>query len=233
MSARIKFALQTLLNKIPFFSVLSGEELSDLEKTIVVKQFSKNDVILLEDNTPNYMYIVCTGRVKVIQTSLEGKEHILAIHKQGDFFGEMSLLDGETAPASVVAMEDSDVGLLSKKDFEMHLLSKEKVVKKFNAILCSRLREAWLKLKVLSFADAEQKLRTVLKLLCDQKGIRDMRGTIIPLRLTHQDIADFAAVSRETVTRLIDKLVKDDEIEVLSNRNILLKPLFLKKILKI
>jgi CRP/FNR family transcriptional regulator len=204
----MKESTRTLLQNIPFLAILNDNELSDLERLVVMKHFSKNDVILLEDNTPNYMYIVYTGRVKVIQTSLEGKDHILAIHKQGDFFGEMSLLDGQTAPASVVAMESTDVGLLSKKDFQSHLMNKEKVVKEFNAMLCSRLREAWLKIKVLSFADAGQKLRTVLHLLGTQKGIRDMRGTIIPLRLTHQDIADYAAVSRETVTRLMDKLAK-------------------------
>jgi CRP/FNR family transcriptional regulator len=140
----------------------------------------------------------------------------------------MALLDGKTAPASVVSMEDADVGLISKEVFEKHLLSKEKVVKQLNSMLCSRLRESWLKIKVLSFADAEQKLRAVLKLLGDQVGISDMRGKIIPLRMTHQDIADYASISRETVTRIIDRLSKDQEVEVLSNKNILLKPPFFK-----
>jgi CRP/FNR family transcriptional regulator len=187
--------------------ISTNEELAEVERSIPLKQYSKNDVILLEDNTPNFMYVVYTGRVKVVQTSVEGKEHILAIHKQGDYFGEMALLDGKTAPASVVSMEDADVGLISKEVFEKHLLSKEKVVKQLNSMLCSRLRESWLKIKVLSFAE---------------------RGKIIPLRMTHQDIADYASISRETVTRIIDRLSKDQEVEVLSNKNILLKPPFFK-----
>jgi CRP/FNR family transcriptional regulator len=223
----------TMLRGIPFIAILTDKELSVLEKALSVKSFSKNDTILLEDNTPDFMYIVYSGKVKVIQTSVDGKEHILAIHKQGDFFGEMSLLDGQTAPASVVAMENVDIGLVSKKDFEEILMSKEKVLRQLNSMLCSRLRESWLKLKVLSFADAEQKLRAVLKLLSEQKGVNDMRGTIISLRLTHQDIADYASVSRETVTRVIDRLTKENEIEVLSNKNILLKHAFFKKTLSV
>lgn len=224
----MKISTNEILKRIPFLAILSDGELTEVERSIPVKHFSKNDVILLEDNTPNFMYVVYTGRVKVVQTSIDGKEHILAIHKQGDFFGEMALLDGKTAPASVVSMEDADIGLISKEVFETHLLSKGKVVKQLNSMLCSRLREAWLKIKVLSFADAEQKLRAVLKLLGDQVGINDMRGRIIPLRMTHQDIADYASVSRETVTRIIDRLTKDEEVEVLSNKNILLKPPFFK-----
>ncbi len=229
MPERTKTTTITLLRRIPFLAVLSDEELSSMEKAISVKRFLKNEVILLEDNTPDYMYIIYSGRVKVLQSSAEGKEHILAIHKQGEFFGEMSLLDGQTAPASVIAMEDVDIGFLSREAFKAHLFSKVKVIKELNAMLCSRLREAWLKVKVLSFADAEQKIRAVLKLLGEQKGIKDMRGIIISIRLTHQDIADYAAASRETVTRIIDRLLKEDEIEILDNRNILLKPAFFKK----
>ena len=229
MTERIKAITITLLKRIPFLAVLADEELSELERVISVRRFLKNESILLEDNTPDYMYIIYSGSVKVIQSSAEGKEHILAIHKQGDFFGEMSLLDGRTAPASVVAMENVDIGFLSKEDFKIYLLSKGNVIKELNSMLCSRLRESWLKVRVLSFTDAEQKIRAVLKLLSEQKGIKDMRGTIISLRLTHQDIADYSALSRETVTRTLDRLLKEDEIEILDNRNILVKPAFFKK----
>lgn len=228
MLDRKKTTVLSTLKRIPFLSVLSDKELAEVERAISVKRYSKNEAILLEDNIQDYMYIVYSGRVKAIQSSSEGKEHILAIHKQGEFFGEMSLLDGRTSPASVIAMEDTDIGFLSKENFRTHLMSKEKVVRELNSMLCFRLREAWLKLKVLSFADAEKKIRAVLKLLSEQKGIHEMRGVIISLRLTHQDLADYAALSRETVTRIMDRLLKEDEIEILDNRNILLKPVFFK-----
>lgn len=85
-------------------------------------------------------------------------------------------------------------------------------------------------LKVSRFAGAEQRVRAILNLISSQYGVKDMRGTIISLKLTHEDIAGYASVSRETVTRLISRFLKGGEIEILDNRYILLKPAFFKKI---
>jgi CRP/FNR family transcriptional regulator len=100
-------------------------------------------------------------------------------------------------------------------------------------MLCLRLREAWLMQKVLSFADAENRVRVVLKHISTQYGTKDNRGTIITLKLTHKDIADYASVSRETVTRFLDKFAKDGEIEFLDNKYLLLKPPFKEKLLSV
>jgi len=219
------------LKSFPFFERLSERELSNLGKILIEKHFSKNKVILLEEDTPNYMYFIYSGRVKAVQISEDGKEQILAIHKKGDFFGEMALLDMKTSPATVIAMEDSDIWLITRKDFEKYLLSNEKVLRHIISMLCSRLREAWMRLRVLSFADAEHRVRAVLNLLGEQNGIKDRRGTIITLKLTHKDIAGYASVSRETVTRFLDSFLKKGEIEILDKKVILLKPSFTEQIL--
>ena len=172
------------------------------------------------------MYIILSGKVKVVHLSPDGKEHILAMHKSGDFFGEMALLDGKTSPATVVAMEETDIIIIAKKDFDEYFLRNEKVLRQIISILCSRLRESWMMLKVLSLPRAEDRIITVLKLLGDSYGMQDRRGTVITIKLTHQDIADYAGVSRETATRFLNQLVRDGRIEVLDDRNLLLKPSF-------
>lgn len=217
------------LQRIPFFSCFSEDEIAELEKNIIEKNYAKNEIILFEEDTCRYMYIVKSGQVKVVHLGFEGKERILAIHKKGDFFGEMALLDGKTTPATVIAMDSVTVGLMSKESFEKGILRNENALKEIISMLCFRLRETWLMLKVLSFADAEHRIRAVLEHLSGQYGLKDQRGIIIPLRLTHKDIADYASVSRETVTRFIDKFHKAGEIDLLESKQILLKPSFLKK----
>jgi len=180
------------LQAIPFFSCFSNEDLSTIEQIIMEKSVRKNDVILWEEETKDYMYIVFSGKIKVVQMGPEGKEQILVIRKKGDFFGEMALLDGKTQPATVVAMEDATVGLVSKNDFETHFLNNDKVLKEFISMLCERLRESWLMLRVLSFDNAEDRVRAVLNNVSSLYGVKDMRGTIIPLKLTHQEIANYA-----------------------------------------
>ncbi len=217
------------LKNIPLFSSLSQKKLSDLEQLIPAKLFPKNDVILQEEDTPNYMYVVYSGKVKVEQLSIDGRARILAVRGEGDFFGEMAILDGKTEPANVIAMEDSEIGLISKTIFEKFLINNEDGLRQINAVLCSRLRDAWLMLKVYSFADAEQKVRATLRFLTKHNGIEDKRGIIISQKLTHQDIADYASLSRETVTRILDRFSKEGKVEILKNKNILLKPSFFSK----
>lgn len=219
-----------ILKSIPFFACLSDEEYLGMKQIIQTKNFIKNEVILLEDQASDYMYIVYSGKVKAVKISRDGREKILAIHEEGDFFGEMALLDGKTAPAAVIAMEDTEVGLISKENFERYLFKKEKVQKEIISLLCSRLREAWSMLKVLSFADAELRVRAILFHVSSHYGVEDQNGTLIRIRLTHQDMAHYASVSRETVTRLLHKFSEAEEIEILSQRTILLKPSFFKKI---
>ena len=223
-----KVRIHKIIRSIPFLACLADEESNELEKIIIEKHFRKNEVILLEEDTPNFMYIVFSGKVKVVKISVDGKEQIVAMHKKGDFFGEMSILDGKTRSATVIAMEEMDVGLIHRNDFQ-RLLGNNKVVREIVAILCSRLRDALLMLKVLSFADAEQRVRAILTHLSEQYGVREQRGTLINVTLTHKDIAGYASVSRETVTRLIGRFQEAGEIELLGHKCILLKPSFGEK----
>lgn len=218
--------IERVLARLPFLSSLSTEELALLRTTFRKKTFTKNTMILGEEDTNRYMYVVVSGKVKVMRTGSDGKERIFAIHKRGDFFGEMAMLDGKTSPAAVVALEDTTVGLIAKEDFDRYLMSNSKVVERIIEMLCGRLRESWLMLKVLSSSDAEQRVRTVLGHLADMHGVNDARGTIIAMKLTHKEIAGYANLARETVSRLLTSLRKGEEIEILDSHQIVLKPDF-------
>lgn len=219
-----------LLRGMPPFSCLNPTEFNDILRLIVDKKFHKNQVVLLEEETTRYMYVVYSGKVRVVHQGPEGSERILAVHKRGDIFGEMALLDGKTAPATVIAMEESEIGLLSRDDFQLHLLKNEKVLQEFISILCRRLRDALLVLKAITLTDAEQRVRSILNHLSLLHGVKDDRGVVIALRLTHRELAAYASVSRETVTRLLHRMASENDIEMLENRNILLKPSFAAKV---
>lgn len=214
------------LEKIPLFTCLRDEERSRLEKVITRKSYKKNSVILMEDDAKNYMYVIFSGQIKVVRMNPDGKEQILVIRKRGDFFGEMTLLDGKAQPATIVAKENATVGLLSKNDFDAFFMHNETVLKQIISLLCERLRESWMVLRLLSVSDAETRVRAVLTHISSIYGIKDLRGVIIPLKLTHKEIAEFAALTRETVSRLLSRLSEAGEIEILDNRNILLRSSF-------
>ncbi|MBJ6727248.1 Crp/Fnr family transcriptional regulator [Geomonas sp. Red875] len=218
------------MKRIPLFASLEDREFEKLLSRITERRFYKNQVVLLEEETANFMYVVFTGKVRAVHLGGDGTERILAVHKRGDVFGEMALLDGETSPATVIAMEESDIGLLSKDNFQELFLANETVLHQLIAILCRRLRETRLILKAIALSDAELRLRSILNHLSLLHGVRDDRGVVIALRLTHRELAGYASVSRETVTRLLHRLSEEGDLEMLENRNILLKPGFSEKV---
>ena len=215
------------LEQIPIFSCLLPEDKFKLSQIITEKHFKKNSIILMEDDSKNFMYVIFSGKIKVVRVTTDGKEQILVIRKRGDFFGEMTLLDGKSQPATIVAMDDATVGLISKVDFEQYFMNDEKILKQIITMLCARLRESWVMLRVLGLPDAETRVRAVLSHICSVYGIKDGRGTMIPFKLTHKELADYAGLARETVSRLMTKLSHSGEIEIISNKNIILKPSFM------
>ena len=219
-----------ILKNIPLFSDLSDEETGRIELIMTKKKFVKDQIVLFEEETAKYMYIIYAGKVRVVKQSMEGREQIITIHKKNDFFGEMSLLDGKTAPATVIAHEDAVIGLLSKNDFEQHLLSNEKIRGKIIALLCSNLRDSWAMIKIFSFDNAEQRIMAVLERLHELYGVVDDRGGIINVRLTHQQIANYASVTRETVTRVLNRLEKEAVVQTLESKYILLTKTFYDRI---
>jgi len=216
------------LERIPLFSCLEPDDQAKLLKLITEKQYKKNSIILMEDDSKNYMYVIFSGKIKVVRVNPDGKEQILVIRKRGDFFGEMTLLDGKAQPATIVAMEDAVVGLISKQEFEQYFMQDEHVLKQIISLLCERLRESWTMLKVLSLSDAETRVRAVLSHISSVYGIKDLRGIIIPFKLTHKEIADHASLTRETVSRLLSRLSQTGEIEIVDNKHILLTQTFVR-----
>lgn len=214
------------LNKIDLFSSLTRDELRQVREKIIIKKFKKNEVILHEENTTDFMYIILEGEAKVIQVTGEGKGIIVTIHQSGDFFGELSLIDGKTAPATVKATMDSITAIISKKDFYSLLYSQKKVLDNLLHILSSRLRESWKKIQMLNFNDAAQRIKMLFLMLAETYGKETPRGMLLSVKLIHQDIADMTGLTRETVTRVLDKLQKAGEIKILDNKFIQLNQEF-------
>jgi len=222
-----------LIKRTQLFSSLTDAELDELVNKMIVKQFKKNETILYEEDTNEYMYIILLGKVKVVRTTEDGKEIILAIHQSGSFFGEMSLIDGKTAPASVIATEDSLISIISKTDFFAIIFSQNKITKNLLEILCDRLRKSWDTIQLLNFNNAAQRTKMLFLMLADEYGEKTPEGIILNIKLTHQDISDMTGLTRETVTRVIDKFQKNKEITILKDKYIRLSSNFLKKDLNV
>ncbi len=212
------------IRRVPLFATLSDSEFKSIEHIFLVRNYQRNQVVFLEEEAGNYMYIVLSGKVKVTKSTANGKETILAIHRQGDFFGEMALLDGKTSPATVSAMEDCRIVSITSGDFHRFLMTNDKVVQQIIQVLCSRLRHVWGQIQSLNYSTADARIRGGILQLSRKHGVADARGIIIDLKITHQELAEMVGTSRETVTRTLARLQKKGIITMDQRRIILLSP---------
>jgi CRP/FNR family transcriptional regulator len=130
----------------------------------------------------------------------------------------MPLIDGATTPATVAALEHCRVAIISREVFYSLLYTQTKILDNLLHILCGRLRESWKKIQMLTFHNASDRVKMLLLMLADTLGEKTDRGTILNIKLIHQDIADMTGLTRETVTRVLDRYVKSGEITILKSK---------------
>ena len=130
------------LSEIPLFADLSPDELAHVTTLFEEKRYKRGTILFFEEDTGNYMYVVKSGRVKVSRVLPSGKEMILTFHDTGDHFGELSLIDGGTAPATVTAVVPTVILAINHHRFA-RLIQNPKIKEAILRNLCSRLREAW------------------------------------------------------------------------------------------
>ena len=192
--------------KIPLFSSLKDDELEAIIKVSVLKKFPKDQLILLENEDGDTLFTIIKGKVKVSIFSEHGKEVIFSILYDGDFFGDMSLLDGKPRSASVVAIEDSEMRLIRRPDFIRLLEKHPQIALKLIEELTSRLRKADERIESLALLDVTGRIAGILLQLAEEKGHHTPEGIIIESRPIHQELANMAGTTRETVTRLLKQL---------------------------
>ena len=199
------------LKNVPIFADLSSSDLEKISNKMILRNYNKGQVILLEESKGETFFVINTGEVKVTKLSDDGREVILAILGESDFFGEMSLLDGEGRSANIVANEDSTALTLSRNDFLSCLESYPKIAISLLEELAVRLRKSDKHIESLSLSDSEHRIGITIARLAEEIGTIKKGAVSIKKLPFQQDIANMAGTSRETVSRTI-KLFEDKKI---------------------
>jgi CRP/FNR family transcriptional regulator/CRP/FNR family cyclic AMP-dependent transcriptional regulator len=207
--------LHLLVTGVPMFSGLSPDNIERLCNVMHVRSFSAGDDIVCQDDEDSQtFYIILTGHVHVAVITSEGKQTILATLKPGNFFGEMSLFDKEPRSASVIAAEPCEIAVLYRRDFFDILEHNPKIAIQVIKEMSKRLRHSDRHINTLSMMSVYGRVAEIITGLARDQGIHKDGLTIIPVRPTHQVIADMAATSRETVTRILSQLQKKHYIAI-------------------
>jgi len=206
-----------VLKKVPLFSMMGEAELQRVLDVARERSYPRNSVILFEDDPGDALYVVAEGQVKVVLIGEDGREVILSVLGQGEFFGEMALIDDEPRSAHVIAMEDSVLVVLRREDFYGILTQNPSIALALLRELTRRLRRVDEKVGSLVLLDVNGRVARLLLELADEAG-----GDRITRRLTHHTIAQMIGSSRETVSRTMRELVDQGLIEV-SRRDVVIR----------
>ncbi len=210
------------LENVDLFKGLSVDELDALRRASVAREFSKNAVVIHEGDVADSLYIIERGRVKVYCSDKNGKDFVLDILEDGDYFGELALLDDDKRSASVRAMESASFRVIYKHDFNTVLDAHPNIARTLTRNLTRRIRKLTNDVKALALQDVYGRVAKVLTSLAEKGD--DGIGRIQE-KLTQQDIADRVGASREMVARILKDLTIGEYIAIESRQILLLKHL--------
>ena len=202
-----------LLQSVALFWDLTEKELGYISKQMIARDYESGEFIFLEDSEGEQCFFVVQGSVKVTRLSKDGREVILAMLNEGEFFGEMALLDGESRSANVIALEQTEVLTLNRDDFLVVLHDYPQIAIQLLKEMAHRLRKSDRQIASLSLSDAEKRIALCILRFADEQGIIRRGQVNIPRVPIQQDIANMAGTSRETVSRAINLLEKEQYIK--------------------
>jgi len=213
------------LKHIPYFSGLDPTQLDSIAKLIFEKTAEAGQIVLLEGEPAQALYLVISGVVKVFKTSAEGKEQILTIVRPGESFNDVPIFDAGPNPASAQAMGPVVLYGIGKSNLEAVLHDRPQVALNIIKVLAGRVRHLVTLVEDLSF---RQVIGRVARILLEQAG----DGTGPRPRLTQQEMAAMAGTAREMVGRSLKALEAEGAIKLDRHRIVIANKELLKEIIE-
>ncbi len=196
------------LRKLPLFGDVSQDTLARLAEKVELREMRRRQVVYLPGDPGQSVFFINGGRIKISKVTRDGKELTLAYRGPGEIFGELTIVEGGPREEMAEAMESALVTELDRGEFDKILRTESSVGYKLTKIVTQRRRELENKLEQLVFKDVNAKLAELLLRLAAEHGIEDSRGTLVAIKITHQEMANLIGSTRETVSLTLSQFKK-------------------------
>jgi CRP/FNR family cyclic AMP-dependent transcriptional regulator len=214
-----------LLRNVSIFADLDAAAVAALERIAEVKDYPAGAVIVSQEDPGDALFVLVSGRVKVVLYGDSGREIILSIFRSpGDFFGEMSLLDDEPRSATVIADRASRLLVLSRREFQAHLEGHPRTALRVLQEVSRRLRRADAVIGNLALLDVYGRLAGKLREMAETDGEETDDGVLVRQRPTQAEIAAMIGTSRETVSRALSEFSRRGWLAMSGKRLLLRRP---------
>jgi len=188
-----------LIRRVPLFSMLTNDQAQAIADGVVKRRFRRGEIIVEQGRKSNALFILLTGRARVLTADHRGREVILAVLQSGDYVGEMSLIDNEPHSATVRAEVQTDMLVLGRLEFARCLPESSSLSYAIMRGLVARLRSADRQIESLALLDVYGRVaRALLEMAQEVDGLQ-----LIKQKVSRQDLAKVVGASREMVSRVM------------------------------
>ena len=206
--------LASVLEKTALFTSLSPSEIQQLAARTLRKLFSAGELLFSEGEPCKGLHIIARGKIRIFKTSLSGREQVLAVNTEGESVAELPVFDGGAYPASAVAIEETEIAFISRRDFHAYCMEHPEVSLKVLSVVGGRLRRLVGIIEELSFTTIRQRLISALIKLAQTDGRQTPRGIEFMLPGSHQELANQLGTVRELISRNLMRLQAEGLLEV-------------------
>lgn len=204
------------------FTSLTESQLDAFKDVVVMTPYKKREIIFMEGDDCKGLYIIKSGRVKIVRSSATGKEQIIKILNPGDILGFEVFYDSQAYTNTSAAMEDCELCYIGKDTF-FNILEKEPLIAKKLIISMGReLNHAYERIGNLGLLNAKEKLAHLLCTLAGEYGVKATQGIKLNITLSRLEIAELLGITQETSIRLL-KSFKEDGILDIKRKEIIIK----------
>ena len=196
-------AIQDLLADVPLFEGLSEADLCIVAQRVRQRRYKEGDTIFHRNDPGVALYVICTGKVKIHHETPDGTDAIICILSEGEFFGEMAVIDGQERSADATTVEPSELLMLTRDDMHDIIQRYPRISLQLLVSLAGRLRRTTEAYLAYSTLDVNGRLAMQLIRLADQHGVVTRDGQRIDLRLTQTDLGALVGASRESVNKVM------------------------------
>ncbi|HHU72131.1 MAG TPA: Crp/Fnr family transcriptional regulator [Clostridiales bacterium] len=210
------------IHRVPIFSTLNEKEISNIAELINHHDYKKGEIVVSEGDSIDSIIIMNQGSAKAFKYTLEGREQILYIFAEGDFFGEKNLLSNQRATFFVEALQDIKTCSLSRYQFQKLLYKYPDIGIKIIDELGKRLSRLENSLQSMGVRNVDSRLGSLLIDFQEKFGVSVSEGTLIQLPLSREGMANYLGVARETVSRKLGQFEQEGIIRTINNKSILI-----------
>lgn len=188
------------LRKVPLLADLGPDVLARLAERVELREVRRRDVLYLPGDPGRSLFLIHGGRIKISKVTRDGKSLTLAYHGPGELFGDGCLLDGGPRSELAEAVDNALLSEIERTHFEQLMASHSQLGLAMTRLMIVRRRDLENKIEALVFRDVSSKLAELLVKLAGEYGVDDARGTLVALKITHQELANLIGSTRETVS---------------------------------